>query len=52
MRAKVFSIQIFQCLHQIPPRVCTLVLFISFISEDDLSTDAVSTKNDKQIVAN
>ena len=26
--AKVFSIQIFQYLRQIPPRVCTLVLFI------------------------
>ena len=25
---KVFSIQIFQNLHQTPPRVCTLVLFI------------------------
>ena len=29
MHAKVFSIQIFQHFHQIPPRVCTLVLFIS-----------------------
>ena len=28
MHVKVFSIQIFQYLHQIPPRVCTLVLFI------------------------
>ena len=28
MHAKVFSIQIFQYFHQIPPRVCTLVLFI------------------------
>ena len=28
MHAKVFSIQIFQHFHQIPPRVCTLVLFI------------------------
>ena len=28
MHAKVFSIQIFQYLRQIPPRVCTLVLFI------------------------
>ena len=27
MYAKVFSIQIFQYFHQIPPRVCTLVLF-------------------------
>ena len=28
MHAKVFSIQIFKYLRQIPPRVCTLVLFI------------------------
>ena len=28
---KVFSIQIFQYLHQIPPRVCTLVLFIKIL---------------------
>ena len=28
MHAKVFSIQIFQNFHQIPPRVCNLVLFI------------------------
>ena len=28
MHAKVFSIQIFQYLGQITPRVCTLVLFI------------------------
>ena len=28
MHAKVFSIQIFQYFQQIPPRVCTLVLFI------------------------
>ena len=28
MRAKVFSIKIFQYFRQIPPRVCTLVLFI------------------------
>ena len=28
MHAKVFSIEIFQHFHQIPPRVCTLVLFI------------------------
>ena len=31
MHAKVFSIQIFQYLRQIPPRVCTLVLFIIII---------------------
>ena len=31
MHAKVFSIQIFQHFHQIPPRVCTLVLFIIII---------------------
>ena len=31
MHAKVFSIQIFQYFHQIPPRVCTLVLFIYII---------------------
>ena len=30
MHAKVFSIQIFQHFHQIPPRVCTLVLFIKY----------------------
>ena len=29
MHAKVFSIEIFQHFHQIPPRVCTLVLFIN-----------------------
>ena len=28
MHVKVFSIQIFQYFHLIPPRVCTLVLFI------------------------
>ena len=28
MHAKVFSIKIFQYLRQIPPRVCTSVLFI------------------------
>ena len=28
MHAKVFSIQIYQYIRQIPPRVCTLVLFI------------------------
>ena len=31
MHAKVFSIQIFQYFHQIPPRVCTLVLFITAV---------------------
>ena len=31
MHAKVFSIQIFQYFHQIPPRVCTLVLFILIV---------------------
>ena len=31
MHAKVFSIQIFQHFHQIPPRVCTLVLFIIIV---------------------
>ena len=31
MHAKVFSIQIFQYLRQIPPRVCTLVLFIDLV---------------------
>ena len=31
MHAKVVSIQIFQYLHQIPPRVCTLVLFITSV---------------------
>ena len=30
MHAKVFSIQIFQYFHQIPPRVCTLALFVRF----------------------
>ena len=30
--ANVFSIQIFQYLHQILPRVCTLVLFINYIN--------------------
>ena len=30
--AMVFSIQIFQYLRQIPPRVCTLVLFIIYSS--------------------
>ena len=33
MHAKVFSIQIFQYFHQIPRRVCTLVLFIAFVEE-------------------
>ena len=31
MHATVFSIQIFQYLCQIPPRVCTLVLFIIIV---------------------
>ena len=31
MHAKVFSIQIFQYLRQIPPRVCTLLLFILIV---------------------
>ena len=31
MHAKVFSIQIFQYFCQIPPRVCTLVLFITSV---------------------
>ena len=31
MHAKVISIQIFQYFHQIPPRVCTLVLFIIYM---------------------
>ena len=35
---KVFSIQIFQYLRQIPPRVCTLVLFILRASLDTLPT--------------
>ena len=30
VHAKVFSIQIFQYLHQIPPRVCILVLFFHY----------------------
>ena len=32
MHEKLFSIQIFQYFRQIPPRVCTLVLFIDVIS--------------------
>ena len=31
MHEKVFSIQIFQYFRQIPPRVCTLVLFIALV---------------------
>ena len=31
LHEKLFSIQIFQYLRQIPPRVCTLVLFIFIV---------------------
>ena len=34
MHDKLFSIQIFQYFRQIPPRVCTLVLFIIIIIGD------------------
>ena len=36
IHARVFSIQIFQYLRQIQPRVCTLVLFIENISGNNL----------------
>ena len=37
MHEKVFSIQIFQYFRQIPPRFCTLVLFITLVFVQQIS---------------
>ena len=39
MHEKLFSIQIFQYFRQIPPRVCTLVLFIFRASKNSLGKE-------------
>ena len=48
MHAKVFSIQIFQYFCQIPPRVCTLVLFIYLlqVKQDPSEIYVISTSLD------
>ena len=46
MHAKVFSIQIFQyTIRQIPPRVCTLVLFIYIANVTERTFEIVKKKS-------
>ena len=50
MHVNVFSIQIYQYIRQIPPRVCTLVLFIFIGSAGQQKLKEVNIKKAKKVL--